>query len=358
MAEERCTVDGTVNSLIFQNEENGYTVLRLDSTDGDQLTVVGCIPCAAPGEELIVTGVWKHHPTHGAQIQAEVVERYMPRTEAQILNYLSSGVVKGVGPATAQALVARFGEDTLDVLELEPERMSILKGITARRAKEISDSFRYQAGMRRMMEFLASHSLPTALALKLFKRFGDGASETVRKNPYILCDEFFGVPFGAADAIALSDGAPADGEARIEAAVVFTLVHNMNNGHVFLPREKLIAATAGMLDLSADAVEMAIDHLLEVRKLRQEHVAKVEACYLNRLYEAETYVARRLSIMATETAEQGKNIEKIIETIQHEQGIAYAPEQRSAVESAAKSGIFLLTGGPGTGKSATRFCVK
>lgn len=194
MAGERCTVDGTVNSLIFQNAENGYTVLRLDTTDGTQITVVGCIPCAAPGEELIVTGEWKRHPVHGAQIQAETVERYMPRTEAAILSYLSSGVVKGVGPATAQLLVSRFGEETLDVLELSPERLTALKGITDRKAREIAASFRYQAGMRRLMEFLARNDLPTALALKLYKRFGDGASETVRRDPYLLCDEFSACP--------------------------------------------------------------------------------------------------------------------------------------------------------------------
>ena len=355
MAGERCTMDGTVNSLIFQNEENGYTVLRLDTTDGDQITVVGCIPCAAPGEELIVTGEWKHHPVHGAQIQAEVIERYMPHTETAILNYLSSGVVKGVGPATAQLLVSRFGEETLDILELEPERMTILKGITARKAKEISDSFRYQAGMRRLMEFLASNDLPTALALKLYKRYGDGASEAVRKNPYLLCDGFFGVSFGTADQIALSDGAPSDSKERVEAAVLFTLFHNMNNGHVFLPREKLVAATAAMLELPEDTVEIAVDTLLEGRKLIQETVAKVQACYLNDLYEAETYVCARILRMCDEQADQGKNVEKILESIQKEQGIVYAPEQRLAVESAAHSGIFLLTGGPGTGKTT---CVR
>ena len=148
MATEPCTVAGTVNSLIFQNADNGYTVLRLDSEDGVQLTVVGCIPCAAPGEELIVTGEWKTHPAHGPQLQAELVERYMPRSESGILSYLSSGAVKGIGPATAQALVSRFGEETLDVLELEPERLAALKGITARKAQEIAGSFRYQAGMR------------------------------------------------------------------------------------------------------------------------------------------------------------------------------------------------------------------
>ncbi len=355
MAGERCTVDGTVNSLIFQNEENGYTVLRLDATDGEQITVVGCIPCAAPGEELIVTGEWKHHPTHGVQMQAETVERYMPRSESAILSYLSSGVVKGVGPATAQLLVSRFGEETLDVLELAPERMTVLKGITARKAKEIADSFRYQASMRRLMEFLARNDLPTALAIRLYQHYGDKASETVRGNPYLLCDEVFGVPFGAADSIALADGAAADSKERVDAAILFTLMHNMNNGHVFLPRTKLTAATAAMLSLPEDAVDCAVDDLRQAGKLVEETVAKVQACYLARLYEAEKEVAGRILRMCEDEADRGRNVERIVDAIQKEQGIVYAPEQRMAVELAAKSGIFLLTGGPGTGKTT---CVR
>lgn len=355
MPGERCTVDGTVNSLIFQNADNGYTVLRLDTTDGAQITVVGCIPCAAPGEELIVTGEWKHHPTHGAQVQAETVERYMPRAESAILSYLSSGVVKGIGPATAQVLVSRFGEETLDVLELEPERMTTIKGITARKAQEIAESFRYQAGMRRLMEFLARNDLPTALALRLYKRYGDKASEMVRSNPYLLCDAYFGVPFGAADEIALTAGVEADSKERVEAAVLFTLVHNTNNGHVFLPREKLTAATAAMLELPEDTVEVTVDALAESGKLVEDTVARQHACYISRLYEAETYVCARLLRMCGEEADQGKNVEKILDSIQAEQGILYAQQQRLAVESAAKSGIFLLTGGPGTGKTT---CVR
>lgn len=355
MAGERCTIDGTVNSIVFQNEENGYTVLRLDATDGQQIVVVGCIPCAAPGEEMIITGEWKYHPMHGAQVQAELVERYMPQTESAILSYLASGIVKGVGPATAQLLVQRFGEETLDVLELEPERMTTLKGITARKAKEISDSFRYQASMRRMMEFLAVNGLPTYLALKLYKRYGDRASEEVRRNPYLLCDESFGVSFGAADEIALKGGAQADSRERVEAAVLFTLLHNMNNGHVFLPREKLSAATAAMLGLRDDLVEIAVDALIETGKLVEEGIANVNGCYLARLYEAERYVCDRVLRMAQQQANQGKNVERILEQIQKQQGIVYAQEQRCAVESAAKNGVFLLTGGPGTGKTT---CVR
>ena len=355
MAAERCTVDGTVNSLIFQNEDNGYTVLRLDTTDGEQITVVGCIPCAAPGEELIITGEWKHHPTRGMQIQADTVERYMPRSESGILSYLSSGAVKGVGPATAQLLVQRFGGETLDVLELEPERMTLLKGITARKAQEIAASFRAQAGMRRLMEFLAESGLSAALAVKLFKRFGDQASEAVRTNPYLLCDEFFGVSFAAADQIALSGGAEADSGARVEAAVLFTLRHNCGNGHVFLPRPKLTTATATMLNLSEECVERAVDALTEAGKLVEETVANVRACYLAGLYEDEVFVSRRILQMCEENADQGRNVEAILEEIQARQGIVYAPEQRQAVETAACSGVFVLTGGPGTGKTT---CVR
>ena len=152
---ELCTVDGTILNLIFQNEENGYTVLRLVTGDGEVVTVVGTIPCAAPGESLVVDGQWMTHPVHGQQLQALRVERHMPTAEADILSYLSSGVVKGVGPATAEKLVQRFGENTLRILEEEPELLTRIKGITARKAMEISESYRVQTGMRRLLDFLA-----------------------------------------------------------------------------------------------------------------------------------------------------------------------------------------------------------
>ena len=209
--------------------------------------------------------------------------------------------------------------------------------------------------MRRLMEFLAESGLSAALAVKLCKRFGDQASEAVRANPYLLCDEFFGVSFAAADQIALSGGAEADSDARVEAAVLFTLRHNCGNGHVFLPRPKLTAATAAMLDLSEDCVERAVDSLIETGKLVEETVANVQACYLAGMYEDEVFVSRRIGQMCEEDADQGRNVEAILEEIQARQGIVYAPEQRQAVETAAYSGVFLLTGGPGTGKTT---CVR
>lgn len=166
---ERCTVEGAVQSLIFQNEDNGYTVLSLLTEDGELVTVVGCIPCAAPGEGMTVTGVWTNHPSYGPQFAAESVERRMPETEEEIVSYLSSGILKGIGPATAQRLADRFGADTLAVIEEEPERLQTVKGITARRAMELSAAFRELTGLKRVMEFLARYELPVPLAMQLYR---------------------------------------------------------------------------------------------------------------------------------------------------------------------------------------------
>ena len=167
-----CTIAGTISHVIFQNEENGYTVLRLVTSDGEAVTVVGTIPCAAPGEDLVVTGRWVSHPVHGEQVEARQVERHMPTTENEILCYLASGIIKGVGPATADRMVQRFGESTLRVLEEEPELLTKIKGITPRRAKEIGESYRYQTGMRRLLEFLSLNDLPLSLALRLYRLQG------------------------------------------------------------------------------------------------------------------------------------------------------------------------------------------
>ncbi len=172
---ERCTVEGTVQHVIFQNEENGYTVLGLLTEEGELVTVVGCIPCVAPGEKLTADGLWVSHPSYGQQFAAETVERLMPETEEELISYLSSGIIKGVGPATAERLVERFGGETLAVIEEEPERLSTVKGITSKRAMEISAAFRELTGLRRVMEFLARYELPVELAMRLYRTYGADA---------------------------------------------------------------------------------------------------------------------------------------------------------------------------------------
>lgn len=353
----RCTIDGTILQLIFQNEENGYTVLRLVTTDGEAVTVVGTIPCAAPGENLIVTGRWVSHPVHGDQVQAEQVERHMPSSEEDIRTYLSSGIVKGVGAALADRLVQRFGERTLQIIEEEPELLAKVKGITARRAQEIGESYRYQTGMRRLLEFLSLNDLPLSLALRLYRRFGAGAMDAVRDNPYLLVDELYGVDFSVMDGIALSMGMAGDSRRRVEASVLFELAHNLGNGHVFLPRDKLLAAASQLIDCPPGMVEEALDDLITRGSIRCEKVARVEACYLRRLHEAEVYVTEKLRRMLLCQADRSdyiaNRVEAIIDQIEQEQGLSYAPAQRQAVELAARQGVLLLTGGPGTGKTTS-----
>ena len=351
--EELMTCEGTVHSIIFQNAENGYTVLRLLTEEGEVVTVVGCIPCVAPGEHLAVSGVWEQHPQHGEQLRAVELERTLPEDEEEIFSYLSSGICKGVGPATAQRIVDRFGAETLTVLEREPERLSLIKGITAKKAQEIAASFRQHMGLRRLMAFLAQYQLPPVLAMQLRQQYGDAALEMVENNPYLLSGDSCGVEFSVTDEIAMSMGIAADSMERLQAAVTFELSHNENNGHVFLPRNKLVAATCQLLDSESSLVEQALDDLIDRRAVVQEQVANVEACYLRRLWEAEVSACARLNNLLAVDADESRQAERTVAEIEREQGITYAAQQRQAVALAAREGVLILTGGPGTGKTTT-----
>ena len=350
---ERSTIEGTVENVVFQNEENGYTVLSLLTDQGEVVTVVGCIPFAAAGESMTVTGVWVNHPTYGVQMTAELVERRMPQDEEGIICYLASGVLKGVGPATATRLVDKFGADTLRIIEEEPEKLTTLKGITSKKAMEISAAFRSLTGLRRVMEFLSRYELPVTLAMGLLRAYGDETLEKLKDNPYLLTDERCGVDFSAADEIALAMGFDGDSPCRTEAAVLYELNHNLSNGHVFLPRPKLLAATMELIGVDGEAVEKALDDLCERGAIVCRPIANVQGCYLRRMYEAEVYVAKRLAAACGDDWDCGKNVDRIIDDIQKQQGVAYAPEQRRAVALAAERGILLLTGGPGTGKTTS-----
>ena len=351
--EELICREGTVHSVIFQNAENGYTVLRLLTEEGEIVTVVGCIPCVAPGEHLTVTGTWETHPQHGEQLRAEELERSLPEEEDEILAYLSSGICKGVGPATARSIVERFGLDTLDILETEPERLQMIRGITAKKGMEIGAMFRQHMGLRRLMEFLSRYQLPPVLAIRLRQQYGDGALEMVRRNPYLLSDDVCGVDFSVTDTMALSMGFAEDCGERLRAAVTFELTFNENNGHVFLPRDKLLSATCQLLDCGLEQVEAALDALTEQHAVVIEHIANVQAVYLRRLWEAESSACARLLALLDMDADQSRYAERTVAEIEREQGITYAPMQRQAVALAAKAGVMLLTGGPGTGKTTT-----
>ncbi|MEG1858339.1 MAG: ATP-dependent RecD-like DNA helicase, partial [Pseudoflavonifractor sp.] len=204
-------VEGIVQAVIYQNAENGYSVLKLDGGEMQGgITVVGCIPGAAPGEGLSVRGTWMHHTAYGDQFKAEQVERRLPAGERAVFDYLASGAVRGIGAATAKSMVEVFGADALAVLEDSPERLTEIKGITKKRALTMADNFRAQMGMRRLLEFLGDHALPLPLAMPLFRRYGSRSLEVLKANPYLLVDEELGVDFSLADDMAISLGLEGD----------------------------------------------------------------------------------------------------------------------------------------------------
>ncbi len=348
-------IEGTVEAVIYQNEENGYTVLKLNAGEqGGGITVVGCMPGAAPGEGLTVSGCWIRHASYGEQFKAETVERRMPAGDKAVFDYLASGAVRGIGAATAKKLVEEFGSETLTILEEQPELLTKIQGITRKRALAMGDNFRQQMGMRRLLEFLGGHQLPLQLAMPLYRRYGDATLEVLRNNPYLLVDQELGVQFAQADDMAISMGLEGDDPQRLEAGLLFELNHNLNNGHAFLPRRKLVGATAQLLNLEElEALEDGLEALLERGEVIIEETAGQEAVYLFDLYEAECYTAQRLCDMSESQLLPPDHMNGILEGIQSEQGITYAPQQRQAVELAAQRQVMLLTGGPGTGKTTS-----
>ncbi|MBO4331099.1 MAG: ATP-dependent RecD-like DNA helicase [Oscillospiraceae bacterium] len=351
-AKEQMCLTGCVESVIFANDENGYTVLRLALDGGGTVTLVGTVPYATPGENITAVGRWEEHQTHGSQFKAEVVDRAMPQTETEICAYLGSGVIKGVGPATARAIVESFGRDSLTVIETAPEKLAGLKGISSKRASEISLSFRRRTALRRLMDFFADNEISPEYAMRLYRSYGDDAMAALSANPYLLTGEFYGASFADADRLALNMGFDADSPERVEAAVLYELDYNAENGHCFIPRDKLSAAVSALISVDGGCVAEAMERLEAAGEMAVEPIAGLQACYTASIYKAEVYVAERIKRMAG-TVYDTTDPERMISAAEKEMGITLAERQRDAVRAAAQYGIFALTGGPGTGKTTT-----
>jgi exodeoxyribonuclease V alpha subunit len=346
-------IEGTVTAILFRNDENGYTVLRLDCGEKGEITAVGCMPGVAPGEMLELEGSWGRHATYGEQFKADAVSRRMPVGEKAIYEYLASGAVKGIRAGTALRIVRLFGDQALDVIENDPDKLTQIRGISPKRARAISEAFRQQMGMRRLAQFLSEHSLPLSAAMPIYRRFGDFSVEMLSQNPYLLADRELDIPFSQVDELAIALGVSGDDPQRIEAALIFELDHNADNGHVFLPEDKLLQATAALIGVEGDCLERGLDELVEQGQVVREDIAGVTACYPAGLYGAECYVAMRLGEMCQAELQPPADLAGLIRAIEGEQSITYAQEQRRAVELAASRQVMLLTGGPGTGKTTS-----
>ena len=344
-------IQGVITGVVFQNYDNGYCVLRLKTQDDQQITVVGTIPLPTPGERLMVTGKWSNHSNYGRQFEAEFLERLMPQTEGEILRYLSGRIIKGIGPKIAARIVDRFGEQTLQIMERQPERLAEVVGISPAKAQAIGEEFRLQVGLRHLMEFFAMHQLSAELAVKTYKIYGENTIELLYDDPYLLMDPELNAPFGAVDQFAISLGVAGDDPRRIEAGILFELRYNLLAGHSFLPQDKLITATSQLLSVSIDSVELRVEKLIESQRLVSLTLAGIQVTYLPELYQAEIYSSRKLLELSRQPYVAPAGLDKMMKIAAKESGVAYSQQQEQAIRSAADTGLLLVTGGPGTGKT-------
>lgn len=355
---EYVLIRGTVEQIVFYNQENGYAVLRLSSDEGAEVTATGTFPNIGLGEEVILTGTWVTHPSYGEQFATEAFERRLPSSVRGIAEYLGSGLIRGIGPRLAFRIAEKFGEDTFDVLAYEPERLTAIRGITEKKAREIGRQFTEQNEMRLLMDFLAEHRLPVSLTPLLYKRLRDSAIDALCENPYLLCDPYYDVDFKIADGLAMELGLSLLSDERADAGVLYTLVFNLDNGHTFIPVEKLTAAVCSLLSdedvvFDEERALASIERLRERGRLVCEHIAGRDAVYLRDLHDAEAYLAEMLGYMAERNYEYDFDVDELLKALVLDSEVPYSEKQKQAITTAARNGLVILTGGPGTGKTTT-----
>lgn len=344
---------GEVESIIYENKENGYTVFSL-TTEDDEVTCVGIVPQIHTGETLEIGGRWSIHPVYGRQIQVQYYEKSMPTTKSGMEKYLASGLIRGIGPKTAKKIVERFGEASFYVIEEKPEQLAEIRGLTYEKALQISQIFREQHELRRAMIFLQGFDVSPAYAMRIYKRYKSRTFDIVKTNPYRLADDIWGIGFRMADKMAAEAGIQADDPNRVKAAVKYVLNQAAGNGHCYLPKEELAEQAGQLLGLHPDFVENALRELQVDGEIWQENLRGITAVYLNFYFYAEMAVAKRLLELSGEMLEGSmEKTAREIAAVEKQTGVILAEEQRAAVQEAMSRGVLIVTGGPGTGKTTT-----
>lgn len=364
---------GSVERVTYYNEENGYSVIRLNVEGrSDLVTVVGSLPEVQPGESLRLEGQWTTHPQYGRQFKAEQCEQVLPATVEGIKAYLGSGMIKGVGPVTAGRIVRRFGTDTLQVLDEEPDRLQEALGVGPKRAAAVVKAWEEQKQIREVMMFLQSHGVSTNLAVKIYKTYGDDALQVVRDDPYRLARDIWGVGFKTADKVARDLGLPHDAPSRVQAGVAYALSQLADDGHVYVPEEQLIAEAAPLLEVESDLISEAIWELDAEEVVQREtltypsldemasrptpQVREEQAVYLAPFYYGEIGVTNRLRELVEDPSTRlapfrSVDWDALLAQLSRESAVELSSEQRRAVRTALTNKVTVLTGGPGTGKT-------
>ncbi|NMB34493.1 MAG: ATP-dependent RecD-like DNA helicase [Clostridium sp.] len=344
-------IEGMIEEIIFSNEINGYTVCEIKKGK-ETITVVGFMPFINVGETLKITGRWVTHPDYGEQLKVELYEKVLPKTTEAIERYLSSGLIKGVGPVTAKKIVDKFKDQTIEIIRHYPKKLAQIKGITPKKAVQIAEIFEEQRELRDVVLFFQEYGISPAYSAKIYKNFGANTIEQIRTNPYRLCDEIFGISFKTADGIAKSIGIDPQSKHRISSGIKYVLSQGAVSGHTFIDEEKLGEYASHLLDVDLDGIEDALVSLVLDKAVYVERGDGGSRIYLNSFYNAELGVSRKLSELSNLKFDGNlDDFDVKIESVQKKEDVVLADKQKEAIREALVSGVLVITGGPGTGKT-------
>ena len=348
------SITGYIDHIIFRNEDNGYTVMVLKGvSEEDELTCVGSFPVVTQGASVELEGNFTQHPVYGKQFQAVRLTEKMPEDALAMERYLGSGAIKGIGAALAGRIVRHFGDDTFRIVENEPERLSEVKGISEKKAREIAMQIAEKSDMRKAMMFLQKYGISLNLGAKIYQKYGDSVYSVLQENPYRLADDISGVGFKIADEIAYRIGIHTDSDYRIKSGMVYTLLQATGEGHVYLPKDELFQRAAELLGVDSSYMEKHLVDLAMDRKIVQKEQGDQILIYPAQYYYLELNTARMLRELDIFCPEDEKIVERRIVQIEKETGTVLDEMQKKAVQEAAGHGLLILTGGPGTGKTTT-----
>ena len=351
------TIEGYVDHIIYRNQENGYTVASL-IVDGEELTCVGTFQALSEGETICGKGRYTEHPSYGQQFSIYSYETVVPQDAFAIERYLGSGAIKGIGAALAARIVRKFGDDTLRIIEEEPERLAEVKGISERKAREIAEQVEEKADMRKAMMFLQKYGISQTLGVKIYQQYKQDMYRILKENPYKMAEDINGIGFKMADEIASRIGIHTDSDYRIRSGLLYILLLATGEGHVYLPKKLLLERAQQLLGVQADYMEkhltdLAIDRKIVIKEIETNHTEKQQVVYASQYYQIELHTAQMLHELNVKDTAEEEVLQEKIKQIQRAEKIDLDEKQQEAIKEAVRNGLMVITGGPGTGKTTT-----
>ena len=345
-------ITGEIENIVFRNDQNSYTVFEI-ILDNDMLTCVGYMPGVDAGTPVILYGKYREHPAYGLQFSVDSFEKTMPETVESIFNFLKNGAIKGIGESTAKKLIKRFGGRTLEIMENEPDRLTVIKGLTLEKAKDFQNQIKSKKSFTVFLNHMKDYKLEPNILTGIFRIYGDDSIDILSKNPYVICDDRIGATFDRAEMIAQDNDLPKDLSYRIRCGIIYILKHNLNNGHTCAPKNTLTELSSTFLSLDSPVIESHLSDMINDGSLYEYPLDDKDFIFLKDMFEAETYVAKEIRMMLNFKPPRIIDAENEIKLIERKEKIEYEQLQKDAIIKALEKNLLILTGGPGTGKTTT-----